>query len=101
LFDSDQQHAEITVQTLRVSGYAISWCGTIAEVLVVLNQTNFDIVVISSLRAQEWKTHLEQIQRTIRERPRQPKLVCLARVYRGPEERLEAERHGLRFVYER
>ena len=101
LFDSDSIHAEPLANLLKASRYAVTWSSDILTALNELRRSNFKILIISSRRPGEWKTHIDRILQVTSEKLCATTIVCLARKYGGPQERLEAERRGVRLVYER
>jgi CheY-like chemotaxis protein len=101
LLDSDPSHAEGLTHSLHAAAFAVTACSDIRSVLHNLSHCDFDILIVSSFRAGDWKTYVNQIQKIARKKRDTPRVVVLARVYRGPQERLDAERKGVRLVYER
>ena len=101
LLDSDPDHAEALTRLLHAAAYTVTACPDIRSTLHTLSHCDFDILIVSSYRAGEWKTYIDHIQKIIRKKQDPPRVVVLARVYRGPQERLDAERRGVRLVYER
>lgn len=101
LLDPDLTHAEGLTRELHTAAYIVTACADIRSVLRCLSHCDFEIVIVSSARADDWKSCIDPIQKTIRKKGDSPRVVVLARVYRGPQERLEAERKGVRLVYER
>jgi DNA-binding response OmpR family regulator len=101
LLDSDLNHAEGLTRSLHAAAYAVTACSDIRSTLHALSHRNFDILIVSSYHAGEWKTYIDHIQKITRTKHDPPRVVMLARVYRGPQERLDAERRGVRLVYER
>ena len=101
LLDSDLNHAEVLTRSLHAAAYAVTPCSDIRSTLHALSHCDFDILIVSSYRAGEWKTYIDHLQKITRKKQDPPRVVVLARVYRGPQERLDAERRGVRLVYER
>ncbi len=102
LLDSDPNHAEELTRSLQALGYGVTTRSDIISVLHGLSNSDFDILIVSSNRPGEWKTYVTRIHKTTRRAKRfPPRILCLARVYRGPQERLDAERLGVRLIYER
>src|SRR5271157_5699704 len=87
LLDSDPNHSEGLTRSLHAAAYAVTGCSDIRTTLQTLSHCNFDILIVSSYRAGEWKTYIDHIQKIIRKKQDPPRLVVLARVYRGPQER--------------
>jgi len=100
LLDSDLNHAEELTRSLHAA-YAVTPCSDVRSTLRALSHRDFDILIVSSYRAYEWKTYIDQLQKITRKKQDPPRVVVLGRVYRGPQERLDAERLGVRFIYER
>jgi DNA-binding NarL/FixJ family response regulator len=101
LLDSDPNHAEGLTRTLQSLGYVVTTCSDIHSVLHGLSNSDFDVLIVSSNRPSEWRTYITQIHKITRTKRYPSRVICLARVYRGPQERLDAERLGVRFIYER
>jgi hypothetical protein len=101
LLDPDVTHAEGLTHDLHNAAYIVTACADIRGVLKYLNDCDFEILVVSSIRAGDWKPSISLIAKATRTKREPPHVVVLARVYRGPQERLEAERKGVRLVYER
>lgn len=101
LLDPDLTHAEGLIHDLHNAAFIVTACTDIRGVLKYLNDCDFEILIVSSTRAGDWKPSIRLIQKTTRTKREPPHVVVFARVYRGPQERLEAERKGVRLVYER
>jgi CheY-like chemotaxis protein len=101
LLDADPNHAEELTHSLQSLGCVVTTCSDIQSVLQNLSSSDFDILMVSSNRADEWRTYITRIRKITRKKRHPPSVLCLARVYRGTQERLDAERMGVRFVYER
>lgn len=101
LLDSDPNHAEELMRSLQSFGYVVTTCSDIRSVLRSLSNSEFDILIVSSNRPSEWRTSITQIHKITRTKRYSSRVLCLARVYRGPQERLDAERLGVRLIYER
>ena len=101
LFDPDLNHAECVKSSLRAATFEIAVCRDLAETLRALGSAVFDILILASCNAQECRHNIDLIQRMIGGKPSSPQIIWLSPTYRGPEERLEIERKGVRLVYER
>lgn len=95
LLDSDSRHAEELAASLRANGCAVTSCADIRTALRALTSSIFEVNLVVSVRLGDWKKPVAEI----RDGGPAPRILCLARSYRGPVERLEAERLGVRFVY--
>jgi hypothetical protein len=100
LFDSDPNHADDVVRSLRGSCQVIVCC-SFASTLTALRNAGFDILILAGLGAQDWKRGIDSVQEAVGRQRSSPRVICLSRTYRGPQERLEIERKGGRLVYER
>jgi CheY-like chemotaxis protein len=101
LLDSDLNHADVLTRSLHGAGYVVTTRSDIRSTLHTLGHCDFHIVILSSYRADEWKSYIDHILKITRKKKDPPHVVVLVRVYRGPKERLDAERKGVRLVYER
>ena len=100
LVDPDVHHAEALARSLRGLGREITCCSNQQTVTRLMREKSFDAVILYSYRSGDWKSQLGEIQRSGVPHMVQPAVICFARGYRGPEERLDAERKGIRLVYE-
>ncbi len=101
LFDTNVSHAETVMRSLQGFAYAVTSVSDVRSMLNALRHADFDILILCSCHEGEWKQYLDQARTITATRQRPPRVICLARVYRGPQERLDAEQRGVRLVYER
>ena len=101
LLDSDPNHAEELTHSLRALGCFVTTHSEIHNALQCLSNSYIDILIVSSNRPSEWKSYITRIHKITRTKRYPSRVLCLARVYRGPQERLDAERLGVRLIYER
>lgn len=101
LLDSDPNHAERLGLSLQSLGYVVTICPEIHNVLRALSNSDFNILIVSSNRPGEWRTYITRIHKITRTKRYSPPVLYVARVYRGPQERLDVERLGVRLIYER
>lgn len=101
LLDCDLEHSEVLTRSLHAAGYVVTAYSDIRSTLHALNHCDFHIVIVSRSRADEWKAYIDHILKITRKKKDPPRVVVLMRVYRGPKERLDAERKGVRLIYER
>lgn len=103
ILDSDSRHAGELVRSLAVRKHRTTTCESVsaAHDYVARSTTPLDVIVaVLSNRAVEWDV-LAGISRAVPPGFRNPWVLCLERIYRGPETRLDAEYAGFRLVYER
>jgi len=100
LFDPDVAHAEALAMLLRGSGREVICCSDQRMLARRLRERTFDAVILYSYRSGDWKLHLAEIWSFGKALLAQPAVICFARGYRGPQERVEAEQRGVRLVYE-
>jgi DNA-binding response OmpR family regulator len=101
LFDPDLNHAEGITRSLQTSTCEVLVRCDLASTLRALRRDAFDILILASGGGQEWKRSIAPIQEMLGHKPSSPQIIWLSRTYRGPQEKLELERKGVRLVYER
>jgi hypothetical protein len=100
LFDTEIHHAEALASSLRGPAREVTCCSNPRIMTGLLREKTFDAVILYSYRSGDWKLQLGTIRNSGEARSTQPAVICFARGYRGPQERLDAERKGIRLVYE-
>ena len=104
LIGSDEQRATALARVMEQQQHFVTVCAERRPALEELkaNGGGFDVVILdlSADRREDWRV-LDQICGRVAVKTSAPAILCYSLVYRGPRMRLEAERRGARFIYER
>ena len=100
LFDPDLHHAREVIDALRYCKCEIVAVHTVERMTDNLNESEFTVLIVADNRIVSWRAVVQHAQKLAEERRRALHILYLARAYRGPHDRLEAEKHGVRFLYE-
>ena len=101
ILDPDPHHAQGLSRSLQTTTREVTVCCDLAGTLRALANARFDILILAIADAQELRRAIDTIQNAIGNKSDSPPVICLSRTYCGPRDRLEAERRGVRLVYER
>ena len=101
LVDSEIQHADLLSEMLRAISGQVTVCSGIPDAVALLRKKEFDTLIYSALPASNWRVGVESLRNAATSLQWPPEIVCFLRgSYRGPAERLYAERKGFRLIYE-
>lgn len=100
LFDRHFSHAVALLRALKNSGYEATLCRDTTSLSHELATSTYEVVIVSSNEMGDWKEPVVHIQRTTCVGICQPAIICYAHSYNGPQERLDAEKKGVRLIYE-